>query len=111
MLGVEESDFYNTDLTFHLTSMPRDCSSLDATVGTAHATSRFECGFATTKFIPFLRTVLSESRRTCFERLRTNSESGSEVDCVFPVGYSADRTSGYESFFAFETCQMNYPQQ
>jgi hypothetical protein len=37
---------------------------------TAHATSRLECGFVTTKFKPFTRIAASESVRTCLEILR-----------------------------------------
>jgi hypothetical protein len=60
------------DLIFHLNSMPKVCGSFETTDSTAQATSRLEWGFATEKFIPFIRTASSESVRTCFERLRMN---------------------------------------
>jgi hypothetical protein len=44
MLGLEDLDFSNIDLTFHLNSMPLICGSLETTDSTAHAISRFECG-------------------------------------------------------------------
>jgi hypothetical protein len=76
---MEDLDLSNTDLIFHLNSMPRVCGSLQTTDSTAHAISRLECGFAIEKFKPFVWTASSKSVRPCSERLRINvleSEAG-----------------------------------
>jgi hypothetical protein len=72
MLGMEDLDFSNMDLIFHLSSMLRVCGSFEITDSTAQAMSRLEWGFATEKFIPFIRIASSESVRTCLERLWMN---------------------------------------
>jgi hypothetical protein len=72
MLGLEDLDFSNMDLTFHLNSMPLVCGSLETTDSTIHAISRFERGRDTEKFKPFIRTASSESVKTCLDRVRMN---------------------------------------
>jgi hypothetical protein len=56
-LGLEDLDFSNTDLIFHLNSMPRARGSLETMDLTAHAISRLERVFITEKFKPFIRTA------------------------------------------------------
>jgi hypothetical protein len=51
---------YNTDLIFHLNSIPK-ATGTSETDSSARTMSRLECGLATAKFRPFLKTVFSES--------------------------------------------------
>jgi hypothetical protein len=69
---IHLEDFSIMGQNFHLNSMPRICGSFKTKDYTAHAMSRLECGYVTEKFKPYIRTVCSESVRTCFQRLRTN---------------------------------------
>jgi hypothetical protein len=71
-LVLEDLDFYNMDLIFHLNSIPRVCGSFETTDSTAYTMSGLECGYVTEKFQTFLKTASSESVRGCFERVRTN---------------------------------------
>jgi hypothetical protein len=72
MLGKEGLDFSNTDLIFHLNSIPRVYGSFRTTDSTAHAMSRLKCGFIIKKFNPFKMTAPLVSVRMCLEKLRIN---------------------------------------
>jgi hypothetical protein len=88
MLDLEDLDFSNTDLIFHLNFMPRVCGSLEIMDFTACTISRLECGFVTERFKPFIRTASSDSVRTYMERLRINFlEAKARIDKTLSVDY------------------------
>jgi hypothetical protein len=94
-LGLEDLDFPNTELIFHLNSMPRVCGSLETTDSTAHAISRLEHGFINEKFRPFMRTASSESVRTYLERLGIHFlEAKAGVDkTILPITEKGELTN------------------
>jgi hypothetical protein len=49
MLGLEDSDFSNKDLMFHLNYMRRVCGNFETTDSTARAMSILECEHVTEK--------------------------------------------------------------
>jgi hypothetical protein len=71
-LGGAGLDFSNIVLIFHLYSMPNVSEKFGTATSAAQAKSTIECGLVIAKFRPFLRTVSSESDRTCFDRFTTN---------------------------------------
>jgi hypothetical protein len=72
MLGMENLDFSNVVLIFHMNPMLRVCGSIKIMDSTAYAMSRLECGFSTENFKPFIKTPSSECVRICLEKLRIN---------------------------------------
>jgi hypothetical protein len=58
---MDDLDFSNMNLIFHLNYMPRVCGIFQTTDSTAHAMYRLECRIATEEFKSFVRIASTEN--------------------------------------------------